>query len=998
MKKKNVFWESLGLASIMSVIFALPVQAAGLQVQTSDVITVLKNCIPYLAVFAVILVAAVVFCIFCKKYGKKKRKFFRSQAIIVTLLAMVVILNQLCLGPVSTLLDVVVQEKKEASEESLKEAENLITDIGEEGIVLLKNSGMLPLSENVKKLNVFGWASTNPCYGGTGSGSVDTSDCVSLLDGLKAGGYDLNETLVDLYTAYAGTRPEAGMMSVDWTLPEPTMDYYTDEIMEEAKAFSDTAVIVIARIGGEGTDLPVDFGKKNEDGTDLYTYTNNSKEYNDFEEGQHYLELNQTEKNMVDLVCHNFEHVVVIYNSANAMELGWVDEYEQIAAVLCCPGAGETGFSALGNILNGSTSPSGKLADTYVYDLAKTPAYNNFGEFSYDNMDEFGWDERGVMNDVNFVNYTEGIYVGYKFYETAYEESKQGNMKYKYGKNVQYPFGYGLSYTSFEQEIKEFSADENGYKVSVEVKNTGDVPGKEVVQLYYNPPYTNGGIEKSAVNLIDFAKTGLLEPGQAETVEFEVAAEEMASFDTYGTGAYVLEEGEYKVSIRSDSHTVLDEEAYTVKKTVVYDESNPRSSDKTAATTQFGFAEGDSITYLSRKNGFENYGKATAMPENYSMDEERKANYQNISNYDIEKLNHKDDEMPVTGADNGVKLVDLRGKSYGDAMWDTLLDELTVEDMAALIAGGGYQTAAVDSIEKKATIDNDGPATIYNNYTGAAGSAYPSEVMLANTWNKGLAAKMGQSIGKQADEMDVSGWYAPAMNIHRTAFGGRNFEYYSEDGVLSGLMAAAEIQGADEYGVYSYVKHFAFNDQETNRIYQLCTWMNEQTAREIYLKPFEIAVKDGNTGAVMDAHSFIGDRWTGASYELNTKVLREEWGFEGFVSTDMFAGYGYYDADMAIYAGVDSMLNPMNHGDATVTDTKSASSVKRMRNACHNILYTVVNSRAYNEENMKCQMVLWKQIMIGADIFAAILLIALEVFAVGKYRKEEEKIKVEIQG
>lgn len=997
MKKKNVFLNGLGLSGLLVLLFTLPVHAAALEVQTSDVITVLKNCAPYFAALVVILLAAVAYCVFCRKYEKRKRKFFRGQAFIVALLAIVVVLNQICLGPVRTLLDVVVQVKEEASEESLKEAEDLITNIGEEGIVLVKNGGVLPLSDDVKNLNVFGWAATNPCYGGTGSGAVDTSDCVTLLDGLKAGGYTLNETLLDMYTDYAQTRPESGMMHVDWTLPEPTLDHYTDEMMEEAKAFSDTAVIVIARIGGEGTDLPLDFGEKKEDGSQLYTYTNNSSEYDDFADGQHYLEINQTEKNMIDFVCANFEKVVVIYNSANAMELGWVEEYEQIDAVLCCPGAGESGFSALGSILNGSINPSGKLVDTYVYDQTKTPAFQNFGEFSYDNMDEYGWDERGVMNDVNFVNYTEGIYVGYKFYETAYKEHKQGNMEYNYDEIVQYPFGYGLSYTSFEQKITDFQTNENGYKVSVEVKNTGNAAGKDVVQLYYEPPYTNGGIEKAAVNLIDFAKTALIEPGQTETIDFEIADEEMASFDTYGKGAYVLEAGDYTISIRSDAHTILDESVFTVNDTIVYDGSNPRKSDQTAATTQFGFAEGDNITYLSRKNGFENYEQATAAPTDYQMSEERKANYRNASNYEIENLNDENDEMPVTGAANGVKLPDLRGKAYDDAMWDTLLDELTVEDMTALIAGGGYQTAAVDVIEKKATTDNDGPATIYNNYTGAAGSAYPSEVMLANTWNPELAVRMGQSIGKQADEMDVSGWYAPAMNIHRTAFGGRNFEYYSEDGVLSGKLAAAEIQGANEYGVYSYVKHFAFNDQETNRIYQLCTWMNEQTAREIYLKPFEIAVKDGKTGAVMAAHNYIGDKWSGASYELNTTVLRNEWGFEGFVSTDMFAGYGYYDADMAIAAGVDSMLNPMNMEDAKVTDTKSASSIQRMRNSCHNILYTVVNSRAYNEENTKYEMVLWKKILFGADIFAAAILILLEILAVRKYRKNEEKIKVEVR-
>ncbi|MDY2628003.1 MAG: glycoside hydrolase family 3 C-terminal domain-containing protein [Lachnospiraceae bacterium] len=989
MKKKKV-QMSIVCMVLLSAVYATPVHAAALDVQVSDVITVLKNCIPYFAAIGVILIAAIVFAVYCRKFEKPKKKFCRLQTLLASILALTTVLNLVCLGPVSTLLDVVVQEKAEVSEESVAEAKELITDIAEEGIVMVKNDGTLPLSDSTNKLNVFGWASTNPCYGGTGSGAVDTTNCVTLLDGLKAGGYEVNQTLVDMYTSYAAARPESGMMAVDWTLPEPTTDYYTDEIMNEAREFSDVAVIVIARVGGEGTDLPTDFGARNEDGSNFYTYTNNSTEYDDFTDGQTYLELSQTEKKMVDLVCENFDNVIVIYNSANAMELGWVEEYDSINAVLCCPGAGETGFAALGSILNGDVNPSGKLADTYVYDLTATPYFNNFGDFTYDNMDEFAWEEMGEKRDVNFVEYSEGIYVGYKFYETAYAEAEAGNMDYDYESMVQYPFGYGLSYTTFAQKISSFEETEDGFTMTVTVTNTGDTAGKDVVELYYNPPYTNGGIEKAAVNLIDFAKTESLEPGASETVEFTVSAEDMASFDTYGEGCYVLEAGEYEISIRSDAHTVLDNCTYTVDDTIVYDEANPRSSDETAATVQFADAEGDDVEYLSRADGFANYAAATAAPDNYSMSEERKANYQNASNYDIESMNDTSDVMPTTGASNGLVLADLRGLDFDDPKWDELLDEMSVKDMSALISGGGYQTAAVDSIEKVATTDNDGPATIYNNYTGATGNAYPSEVMLANTWNKDLAKAMGESIGKEADELDVSGWYAPGMNLHRSAFGGRNFEYYSEDSILSGYMAAAEIQGANEYGVYSYIKHFALNDQETNRIYQMCTWANEQTIREIYLKAFEIAIKDGNSGAVMIGHNYIGDKWTGANYALCTTVLRDEWGFDGMVSTDMFCGYGYYDADIAIRSGVDSMLNPMGFEDANVTDTTSATSVTAMRNSCHHILYTVVNSRAYSDENTVYHMVLWKQIMIGVDVAIAILLILLEVLILRRYKKENK--------
>ncbi len=535
--------------------------------------------------------------------------------------------------------------------------------------------------------------------------------------------------------------------------------------------------------------------------------------------------------------------------------------------------------------------------------------------------------------------------------------------------------------------MSDLTQTEDGFDLSVTVTNTGTTAGKEVVELYITPPYTNGGIEKSAVNLLDFGKTGLLVPGASETISFRVKSEDLASFDDQEKNCYVLESGDYGISIRSDAHTVLDERTYTVDSAIVYDQATPRSTDQTAAVNQFDFARGDNVTYLSRADGFANYDEATAAPTNYTMSEERKTNYQNITNYDLSRYGDPDAEMPTTGAKNVVVLKDLRGKDYDDPQWDSLLDELSVQDMVDLIAGGGYQTTAIASIEKVATTDNDGPATIYNNYTGATGSAYTSGVMVANTWSKELAYQMGSSIGKEADELDVSGWYAPAMNLHRTAFGGRNFEYFSEDGVLSGKIAAQQTQGANQYGVYGYMKHFALNDQETNRIYQVCTWSTEQAIREIYLKPFELAVKEGQIGAVMDGHNFVGDKWTGASVELNINVLRNEWGFNGLVSTDMFAGYGYYDADVAVRSGVSSMLNPMNAPDATMSDTTSATSLSAMREACHHTLYTVVNSRDYQDDN-GFSMVLWMKLLICFDIAAAVVIAVIEYLVIRKHKKK----------
>lgn len=996
MKKKFAALLSVIAFLICFTLIPLNANAAGLEVQMSDVWTVVKNCIPYLSVFVVFLAVVIIALFKFRNKEKPLKKLIHGEAVIAIILALIVTLNAVCLGPVSSLLDLVFTPVGQVDENTANEAKSLITELGEEGSVLVKNDGTLPLSTDTKTLNVFGWASTNPIYGGTGSGSVDTSTAVTLLDGLKSGGYTLNDELINMYKSYAENRPEVGMSEQDWTLPEPTSDYYSSDLMNNAKEFSDTAVIVIGRGGGEGADLPSDFGTKNEDGSLKYTFKSNSDDYADFEAGEHYLELSKTEKNMVDTVCKNFDKVIVIYNGANAFELGWVNDYSQIRSVLLVPGAGETGFTAVGKILNGEVNPSAKLSDTYVYDLTKTPTYNNFGNFIYDNMDEFKYAESNpftgttTLNDVHFVNYVENIYVGYKFYETAFAEMQVGNMDYDYDSAVQFPFGYGLSYTTFSQKITNFVDSDGTIQMEVTVTNTGNVAGKDVVELYYTPPYSNEGIEKSSVNLLEFGKSQLLEPGASEKISFTIDKDDMASFDTYGNGCYVLEGGEYNLSIRSDSHTVLDSVDFTIDSTVVYDESNPRGDDQTAAVRQFEFAESD-VLYLSRANGFANYDAATAKPTNYSMDEERKANYVNSSNYDPTKDNVASDVMPTTGASNDILLKDLRGLDYNDPKWDELLDKLSVSDMTTLIAEGGYQTTAIASVQKVATTDNDGPATIYNNYTKATGSAYPSEVMIANTWNKELALKMGQSIGKQADEMDVSGWYAPAMNTHRSAFAGRNFEYYSEDGILGGYLAAYEIQGANEYGVYSYIKHFALNDQEENRFKQLCTWATEQAIREIYLKPFELAVKVGKNTAVMNAHSYIGDIWTGACYSLNTSVLREEWGFKGMVLTDMFAGYGFYDADRAIRTGTDLMLNPMGSPDATLTDTSSATSVIAMRKASHNILYTVVNSRSYSEENIKVTMASWKKFMIAIDIVLVGALIGSEVLLLKRYKKRAQK-------
>lgn len=957
-----------------------------LSINIADVVNVLNTCKPYLIGIGIVLVLALIVVIAAHKVEWIKRKLIRSEAGIAALLAIVIIVNMICFRPMNSMISLATGNGT-ISEKTTAKATDLVEEIAQEGIVLLKNEeNELPL-KNTKKLNVFGWASTNPCYGGTGSGSLsDAYEKVSLLQGLKNAGYKLNTELSDFYKEYCKERPRVGMFTQDWTLPEPPVEKYSKKMIKDAKTFSDTAVVVITRVGGEGADLPTDVSK--------VTYKDNSKKYKDFEEGEHYLQLSQTEKNMLDMVCENFDDVIVVYNGANAMELGFLNDYKEIKSALWCPGTGQSGFNTLGKILNGEVNPSGKTTDTFAKDLTATPTWNNFGSFFYDNTKEFNMKNVSFTGkketlSPSFVNYVDGIYVGYRFWETAAEEGL-----INYDDSVMYPFGYGLSYTSFEQTMGTVTESDGEISFDVTVTNTGDTEGKDVIEAYYNPPYTNGGIEKASANLIAFEKTKMLQPGESETVNIHFNMEDMASYDYQNSKAYVLESGDYEISIREDSHHVIDTQTVYVDKTITYSGDHTRSTDQTEVTNQFDNARGE-FTVLSRADGFANYEEATAAPASLSMTEEQKKLFINNGNYDPKDYNDESDQMPVTGKDNGLDLADLRGKDYDDEKWEDLLDELTVDEMEDLIALGGYQTAPISKINKVQTIDCDGPASINNNFTGTGSVGFPSTIMLASTWNKDLAKAFGESIGTMADEMGVSGWYAPAMNIHRSAFAGRNFEYYSEDGFLSGKMASYAIQGANEHGVYAYMKHFALNDQETNRNSMICTWADEQTIREIYLKPFEISVKEGKASAAMSSFNYIGGEWAGGSNALCNVVLRDEWGFRGFVLTDYFGVYGCMNSDQAIRNGTDCMLVAYDTDTNRLADSESATGVQAMRKACKNILYTVVNSRAYEAENLNTGLMTWQIAAIVIDIVFAGVIVLLEAVTIVKFQKRRKTTKAE---
>lgn len=718
-----------------------------LQINMADVMNVIGSLTPYLIAIGVLFALALIITFAVNKKTVKEvatRKIVHSESWLVALVGIVVAVSMMLTGPLSTLLNNATITKYTLSDATVSKANELAKDVQSEAVTLLKNDDSnLPLSG--KKVNVFGWGSTNPVYGGTGSGSMSKQyKTVSLLDGMKQAGLKTNTELSKLYTDYRKDRPEVGMFAQDWTLPEVPAKQYSDKLVSDAKDFSDEAVVVLTRVGGEGADLPTDMKAKG------ITYKNNSKDYDDFQKGESFLQLSKTERDMIDLVTSNFKKVTLVYNGANTFQFDFLNDYPQIQSVVWCPPAGQTGFSALGEVLAGETNPSGKTSDTFLKNLTKSVSYNNFGKFEYTNMADKAAKYKGFTGDdvtaiPGFVNYSEGIYVGYKFYETASDEGL-----INYDDTVAFPFGYGLSYTSFDQKLDSVKYKGGKVTVTATVTNTGDKAGKDVVEVYYNPPYTDGGIEKASKNLAGFEKTKELQPGESQKVTVKFDDDDMASYDYKGVKAYVLEKGDYDISIQSDSHHVIDHKAITVKDTVTYDsDSNTHNGDKTVATNQFDDVAGD-VTYLSRADHFANYKEATAAPTNFKMSDKAKETFYNNSNYDPKKFDKDSDKMPTTGAKNGLKLSDMYGKDYDDADWDKLLDQLTFDDMDNLIANGGYGTQAVKSVGKIQLTDADGPASLNNNFTGVGSIGFPASTAFACTWNKDLAKQFGEMIGDMA--------------------------------------------------------------------------------------------------------------------------------------------------------------------------------------------------------------------------------------------------------
>lgn len=775
-------------------------------------------------------------------------------------------------------------------------------EIEQEGIVLLKNEdNSLPLAG--KKVNVFGAASVVPFLGGAGSGAITTHDPVYFYEALDEAGIAYNTELMELYEKYCSSDEilKTGstvfnnllqLVLAKSSLNELSADKLTDDVMVRAKAFSDTAVIVIGRTSAENSDLSPET-----------------------------LSLSETERAMIDRVATTFSEVIVLFNIGNVMEMGFLDEYESIKSAAIIWITGEFGMRAVAQVLNGDVNPSGRLADTVAYSIYDHPSTQNFGTYKYDGGEYY-------------VEYQEGIYVGYRYFETFAKDK------------VQYPFGHGLSYTAFTKEIISYSTENGKISVDVRVTNTGDVSGKDSVQIYYSAPYT-GKLEKSAIALGGYEKTSLLAPSESQVLTVNFDVNDMASYDRFEKEAWVLEKGDYQIILGENVREHLDSFTFTLDEEVVIKNDTVTGTE---IRNLFDDVYSD-FTVLSRADAESTYPVARSLVKT-----------DNIKDADDYPSPTKDGTAPKMGVKHSTGIITLQDVYENEELMEPFLDQLTLDEMTNLVSRGGYQTEGIERLGVPATWDNDGPSSIKGAHGIAytdSGTAYPCATAIACTWNKELAYRMGDSVGIEARCIGTDIWYAPGVNIHRNPMGGRNFEYFSEDPVLSGAMASAIIDGAWGQQLVTTIKHFVMNDQESQRA-GIFTWADEQAMREIYLKAFEIPIKESACHGVMSAYNRIGTDWCGASSELLIDLLREEWGYDGFVVSDYsnnFVGNGYMSPVLAVYNGNDTMLtgvwflNMPSHVAAIQMQyyIDPIGFGNAMREACRNILNAKMKTKAFLE-------------------------------------------------
>ena len=906
----------------------------------------------------------------------------------------------------------------EKLEATMDEGRTLAEQIEGEGIVLVRNENQtLPLPSTTRRVNVFGWASTEWVSSGSGSGQT-SGDSTSLLDALTSAGIEYNTELTDMYRSFQGSRPYQSSGSLNshasefCRLYEPSITdetCYSEQLLQDARDYSDTAIVVISRVAGESIDCPEQQYRVHDRNGDV-----------DVDATRGYLELSREEEGLLAYVGENYEHVIVVVNSTNTMELGEVESTPGVDACLLVGTPGGAGANSIVSVLLGETDPSGRTTDTYAYDLRTAASYANAGEEgegSYTNSDGL-YPADGTLNtnvgttetydSVRFVDYAEGIYVGYRWYETADAEGYWDAVNNGHGQGydgvVQYPFGYGLSYTNFSWEVVSRQPGENStvgrntiYQVTVRVTNTGGVAGKDVVELYCTPPYYEGGIEKSSTELVDFAKTKLLQPGESQDVTLEFTLDDVASYDYddangNGFSGYELERGTYEVELKRDAHTVADcsyaSTSLWLPQTVLCEADLSTGatvgdqftgSDAVDGVSIDGTDSGADITYLTRADF------AGTFPATVDDDREMSDSIQALNRYDetqmaSDALDYADlvGKVSLTSSTSSVsspyyllskdgELTPLGrklGADYGSEDWDTLLGHLSVSDMESLVLHGYISTGAIDAIGKPLTKEVDGPAQIGSFNQISSGVGYPNPTVLAQTWNEALAREYGRQVGLEAASIGVDGWYAPSVNIHRTPLGGRNYEYYSEDPLISGVMGTAVVAGSKESGTYCYVKHLAVNNQDSYRD-SLYTWMTEQSLREIYLSAFRHGVESGAFTGIMTSYNRIGATWTGGNKALLTNVLRGEWGFKGCVITDYCDHQQYMNADQELRAGGDLYMDgvfrngsfsygytqaELSEAAGTENEAGAIDYYVNLRRATKDVLYVWLNARETNLE------------------------------------------------
>ena len=879
----------------------------------------------------------------------------------------------------------------ETKDEALANGNAVTQEICEEGMVLLKNeNNALPLDKGAK-ISIFGKNSVSLVYGGSGSAApTQKVPLKTIYDSLSEAGFECNTTLRDFYkdNSKSGSgRPANVAMEHDddpiiLTTGETPISSYTSDITSSYDNYGDAALVVFSRIAGENWDLP------------RVAADNSSR---------HYLELDNNERDLLQHICDSgkFDHVIILFNGSNNIDMGFLKiesdpaYNSKIDGAMLIGSPGATGIMALGRILNGTVNPSGHLTDTIYTHYESDPTWQNFGDNSFlcstSDYDIYGDSYLVNGDNVNYfmVAYEEGIYLGYRYYET------RGQIEGEdwYNEHVLYPFGYGLSYTTFEQEITNKSAlasplnANESFTVDVKVKNTGTKAGKQVVQLYASAPYDDGEIEKSYKVLVGFAKTDILEPNGEQTLHIDVNPYDFASFDAEdrnenGFKGYELEAGNYNFYLGTDAHHDADSfvkslaaDATFAKDPVTDTKVEPLFSDSKELQLQNQFLQ----QQLSRQNF------AASFPV-LPTQEDRTVDSKFIRKEDRYTSDNPNEytEMPKMGANNGLHLSDMVGKDYDDSAWDEFLDQMTFQEMRDLFNKGMYATEKIQRLDVPKTLSCDGPTGLvaFMGDPAVYGTCYYcSECLVAQTYNVELAAKQGNAVGNEAvlgdkrttsdaSHLPYTGWYSPGVNLHRSPFSGRNTEYYSEDPFISGKMAAKVIEASQAKGVYTTIKHFAVNEQETHRSRNGQNyWLKEQALRELYLKPFEIAIKEGRSKGLMSSFTRIGQRWCGGSYNLLTQILRNEWGFKGTVICD-FHTDDYMDNAQMAYAGGDLNLTGTKYW--TSARSSEVEDVVMLRRAAHNTLYALANSNAMNQKILGYRLPIWQELLfIGEAVIGA---------------------------